>query len=95
MTTRGDVHYVATEYGVAYLHGKSVQERAIALISIAHPDHRAELLRRAIEYKYVRSEMQEVEGRIVVGPPELKTSMLLDDGTQVNFRPVHPTTCRA
>ncbi len=91
VTTRGDVHYVVTEYGVAYLHGKSVQERAIALISIAHPDHREELLKKAIEYKYVRPEMQEVEGRIVVGPPELKTSMLLDDGTQVDFRPVHPT----
>ena len=38
VTTRGDVHYVVTEYGVAYLHGKSVQERAIALISIAHPE---------------------------------------------------------
>ena len=37
VTTRGDVHYVVTEYGVAYLHGKSVQERAIAMISIAHP----------------------------------------------------------
>ena len=37
VTTRGDVHYVVTEFGVAYLHGKSVQERAIALISIAHP----------------------------------------------------------
>ena len=89
VTTRGDVHYVATEYGVAYLHGKSVQERAIALISIAHPDHREELVHKAIEYKYVRPEMQEVGGRIVVGPPELKTSMLLEDGTQVNFRP-HP-----
>jgi acyl-CoA hydrolase/GNAT superfamily N-acetyltransferase len=91
VTTRGDVHYVVTEYGVAYLHGKSVQERAIALISIAHPDHREELLRAAIDFKYVRPEMQEIEGKIVVGPPEQKTSMLLDDGTQLNFRPVHPT----
>lgn len=93
--TRGDVHYVATEYGVAYLHGKSVQERAIALISIAHPDHREELVHKAIEYKYVRPEMQEVEGRVVVGPPELKTSMLLENGTQVNFRPIHPTDMAA
>ncbi len=38
VTTRGDVHYVVTEYGVAYLHGKSVQERAMALITIAHPE---------------------------------------------------------
>ncbi len=91
VTTRGDVHYVVTEYGVAYLHGKSVQERAIALISIAHPDFREQLLHEAIDAKYVRSEMRDVEGRLRVGPPEFKTSLLLSDGTQINFRPIHPT----
>jgi acetyl-CoA hydrolase len=40
VTSRGDVHYVITEYGIAYLHGKSVRERAKALIEIAHPDFR-------------------------------------------------------
>jgi GNAT superfamily N-acetyltransferase/acyl CoA:acetate/3-ketoacid CoA transferase beta subunit len=91
VTSRGDVHYVVTEYGVAYLHGKSVQERALALISIAHPDFREELLKQAIEAKYVRSELAGVEGRIAVGPEEMRTSMLLDDGTVINFRPIHPT----
>jgi acetyl-CoA hydrolase len=43
VTSRGDVHYVVTEYGVANLHGKSVRERAEALIAIAHPDFREEL----------------------------------------------------
>ena len=42
-TTRGDVHYVVTEYGIADLHGKTVRERARALISIAHPNFREEL----------------------------------------------------
>jgi GNAT superfamily N-acetyltransferase len=82
---------VVTEYGVAYLHGKSVGERAVALISIAHPDFREQLLREAIEAKYVRSEMRDVEGKIRIGPPEQKTSLVLDDGTQVNFRHIHPT----
>jgi acyl-CoA hydrolase/RimJ/RimL family protein N-acetyltransferase len=91
VTTRGDVHYVVTEFGVAYLHGKNVQERALALISIAHPDFRAELLRSAIEAKYIRSELKDLEGKIMVGPQELRTSFILTDGTQVNFRPVHPT----
>ncbi len=91
VTTRGDVHYVVTEYGVAYLHGKSVQERALALISIAHPDFRQKLLEEAIEAKYVRRELADVEGKIRVGPEELKTTMLLDDGTQINFRSIHPT----
>ncbi len=91
VTTRGDVHYVVTEYGAAYLHGKSVQERAIALISIAHPDFREELLQKAIDAKYVRPEMRDVEGKLRVGPPELKTSLLLSDGTQIRFRHIHPT----
>lgn len=43
VTSRGDVHYIVTEYGVAYLHGKSIRERARALAAIAHPDFRGEL----------------------------------------------------
>lgn len=47
-TSRGDVHYVVTEYGVAYLHGKSTRVRAKALIDIAHPKFREELQEQAI-----------------------------------------------
>jgi hypothetical protein len=84
------VHYVVTEYGVAYLHGKSIQERALALISIAHPKFRAELLREAIEAKYLSANWR--QGRQdLVGPKELRTTFLLNDGTQINFRPIHPT----
>lgn len=91
VTTRGDVHYVVTEHGVAYVHGKSVQERALALIGVAHPDFREELLHGAIEAKYLRPDMAEVAGRIGAGPRELRASLLLDDGTLLSFRPVHPT----
>jgi 4-hydroxybutyrate CoA-transferase len=42
-TSRNDVHYIVTEYGVAYLYGKTVRQRTEALIRIAHPDFRAEL----------------------------------------------------
>ena len=94
VTTRGDVHYVVTEYGVAYLHGKSVEERAIALISIAHPDFREKLLREAIAAKYIRQEMLEVEGKIRVGPQPLRTSLVLEDGTKVDFRPIQFTDMR-
>ena len=48
-TSRGDVHYVVTEYGVAHLHGKNLRERARALIRIAHPDFREDLERQAYE----------------------------------------------
>lgn len=53
VTSRGDVHYVVTEYGVADLWGKSVRERAKALISIAHPDFRSELLDAAKKQHFV------------------------------------------
>lgn len=43
VTSRGDVHYVVTEFGVAYLHGKSLRERVQALIQISHPKFREEL----------------------------------------------------
>jgi acyl-CoA hydrolase/GNAT superfamily N-acetyltransferase len=86
-----EVHYVVTEFGVAYLHGKSLQERALALISIAHPKFRAQLLKEAIQDDYVSSDLTDVEGKIFIGPQELNTSLLLEDGTQVNFRPMHPT----
>ncbi|MBN2497735.1 MAG: GNAT family N-acetyltransferase [Deltaproteobacteria bacterium] len=91
VTTRGDVYYVVTEYGVAYLHGKSVGERALALIGIAHPSFREELLHRAIEFKLLRPEMADVEGKLRIEPPEMRTTYLLDDGTQINFRPMLPT----
>jgi len=89
--TCNEVHYVVTEFGVAYLHGKSLQERALALISIAHPDFRAALLKAAIADKYVSSDLAAIEGKIFVGPLELKTSFVVEDGTQINFRPMHPT----
>lgn len=53
VTTRADVHYVVTEHGVAYLHGKNLNERARALIHIAHPNFRAELTRAAKERKLI------------------------------------------
>lgn len=46
-TTRAHVHYIATEYGVVNLFGKNLKQRAEALISISHPDHREELSKQA------------------------------------------------
>jgi len=51
VTTRADVHYVVTEYGIANLWGRSLRDRARSLIDIAHPDHREELERAAGERK--------------------------------------------
>jgi acyl-CoA hydrolase len=51
VTSRGDVHYVVTEHGVAYLHGKTLRQRAEAMIQVADPKFRAELEAFAIEHK--------------------------------------------
>ncbi len=53
VTSRGDVRYVVTEYGIADLWGRSVRERAMALIAVAHPDFRVELLNAAKQRHYV------------------------------------------
>lgn len=52
-TTRSHVHYIVTEYGVADLYGKSVRQRARALIDISHPDFREDLERQAMELNYL------------------------------------------
>jgi acyl-CoA hydrolase len=49
VTSRGDVHWVITEHGAAYLHGKCLRERAEAMIAIADPSFRGELERYAIQ----------------------------------------------
>lgn len=51
-TSKNDINYVVTEYGVAQLRGKSAKQRADALASIAHPDFRAELRREAARLNY-------------------------------------------
>lgn len=53
VTSRGDVHFVVTEYGVANLHGRSIRERAKALIDIAHPKFRDELTAQARKVKFL------------------------------------------
>lgn len=49
VTTRAHVHYVVTEYGIANLYGKTLRQRARALIDIAHPDHRDDIEKQARE----------------------------------------------
>jgi 4-hydroxybutyrate CoA-transferase len=53
VTTRNHIHYVATEYGVAYLYGKTIHQRARALIDIAHPDFQDQLEREARKLNYL------------------------------------------
>lgn len=54
-TSRNDVHYVVTEYGVADLRGKSIRERTEQLIAIAHPDFREELRKEAVKLNWLKA----------------------------------------
>ncbi len=92
VVTRGDVYYVVTEYGTAYLYGKTIQERVMSLISIAHPDFREQLFHEAIEAHYLRPELAEIGTRFFISADEgMRTTMLLQDGTEILLRAVQPT----
>lgn len=91
VTTRGDVHYVVTEWGAVYLHGKNVRERALALISIAHPKFRAELLKKAKELNYVYPDQPEISLTQARYPEELETWAETKKGAKIFFRPIKPT----
>jgi RimJ/RimL family protein N-acetyltransferase/acyl CoA:acetate/3-ketoacid CoA transferase beta subunit len=88
LTTRGDIHYVVTEYGVAYLHGKSMRERAMSLISIAHPDFRSELLHAAKRRHLVYANQILITARPY--PAELEARWTLPDGRELMVRPIRP-----
>jgi len=91
VTTRGDVHYVVTEFGIAYLHGKSIRERVLALISIAHPKFRNQLIQAAKAQRYIYEDQIELAWEKVRYPEELEKYETLRDGTEIFFRPVKPS----
>jgi RimJ/RimL family protein N-acetyltransferase len=82
---RSDVHYVITEYGIAYLFGKSIRERAIALIEVAHPRWREELLTAAKKLGYVRSD-QYLASQTAYSVHEERI-VALKNGVKVMIRP--------
>jgi acyl-CoA hydrolase len=91
IATRGDVDYVVTEYGAAYLHGRSIRERALALINIAHPKHRAELLKQAKADAYLYPDQVLHISEVDLYPEWAEAEVRLKDGTKVHIRPVKPT----
>ena len=90
VTTRADVHYVVTEYGIAYLHGKSIRERTLALIHIAHPKFRDELLREARERRLVHPNQIALPPGLQPYPKKYETTGKFR-GTSIGFRPIQPT----
>jgi Acetyl-CoA hydrolase/transferase C-terminal domain len=90
---RADVHWVITEYGTAYLFGRSLAERAIALIDIAHPDYRDELLDAAKASALV-ARRQELHSRTAYPVDELR-EVRLRDGRSVLIRPTRTSDTAA
>lgn len=90
LVTRAGVHTVVTEYGAAYLHGLSVSERAVALIDIAHPNHRDWLLAQAQEMGIIRADTLLAPLFTGVYPEEYEKSIKLKDGSEILLRPVKP-----
>ncbi|MBY0277303.1 GNAT family N-acetyltransferase [Candidatus Binatia bacterium] len=95
VTSRGDVHYVVTEYGVANLYGRTVRERTLALISIAHPSFRTELLDAAKARHYVLPSQLAMPASGRPYPSEVVCESALKDGRRVLFRPLRPDDERA
>ena len=87
--SRSDVHYVITEYGIAYLFGKTIRERALSLIEIAHPSFRSWLLDEAKRLGYIRPD-QELKSKVAY-PAEEEREVVLKNGEKILIRPSKAT----
>jgi len=88
---RADVRYVVTEYGIAYLHGKNIRERAMSLISIAHPKFRPWLVEEAKKRRQIYHDQAFIPGERGRYPEDLETYRITKTGFQLFFRPVKIT----
>ncbi|HNW29375.1 MAG TPA: GNAT family N-acetyltransferase, partial [Spirochaetota bacterium] len=86
---RGDVNYVVTEYGIAYIHGKNVRERAMDLIAIAHPKFRPWLIEEAKKLKLIYKDQAFIPGKRGEYPEHLVTFRTTPQGTMLKMRPVN------
>ena len=85
---RGDLHYVVTEYGIAYLHGKNIRERAMALTSIAHPKFKPWLISEAKDRNLIYRDQAFIPGKRGEYPEELEVYRTTHAGCDISLRPV-------
>jgi len=90
-TTRGDVNFVITEYGIAELQGKSIYQRVIELAQIAHPKFREELIETAKKRHYIFSDQLAPIPDDLLFLEGYKYSLKLKNGKTVDFRPLLPS----
>jgi len=89
--TRGDVRYVVTEYGIAYLHGKNIRERAMDLIAIAHPKFRPWLMETARKRTLIYKDQVFIPGEKGIYPEELEIYRTTRKGLNLLLRPAKIT----
>ena len=80
VTSRGDVHYVVTEFGIATLRGKSIRERALEMIQVAHPDHRDHLFQEAQQSELIPSYQKATSPPVADLGDVVITKLKLKDG---------------
>jgi len=85
---RGDIQYVVTEYGIAYLEGKNIRERAMELIAIAHPKFRPGLIEEAKKAGLIYRDQAFIPGERGQYPEELETYRTTQRGLNIFFRPI-------
>ncbi|MDR3567110.1 MAG: GNAT family N-acetyltransferase [Syntrophobacteraceae bacterium] len=95
VSPRSTVGYVATEFGVAYLHGKTIRERALALINIAHPRFRDQLMNEAKSIHYVYEDQIAPPIYEPLYPGQWETSQVFPPNMPLFIRPIKPTDERA
>ncbi len=85
---RGDIRYVISEYGIAYIHGKNIRERAMDLIAIAHPKFRPWLIEEAKKLKLIYEDQAFIPGKKGEYPEHLETIRTTRSGLSLQLRPV-------
>lgn len=89
--TLGATRYVVTEFGVARLFGRSIRERVLAMIDIAHPTHREGLLSMAKKYGYTYPDQIYACDAACKYPPEIETLKTFGPGLELKIRPILPS----
>ena len=95
VTSRGGVEYIVTEYGVAYLQGKDLRERALSLIAIAHPDFREDLMEAAHRINYVEKYARRSATSRAIYPADWEYWQTFPAVGSMFFRPAKATDERA
>ncbi len=90
-TTRGDVNFVVTEYGIAELMGKSIYQRVMELAQIAHPKFREELIEVAKKHHYIFGDQLPPIQDDLIFLEGYKSRLTLPNGRTVEFRPLLPS----